>query len=130
MTSSTRSATSRPNALLQRTMAFVLLALVAYAATAGVIHGHGGLSLVTPDSSAAAINPAGDASSSANDSRAVGDCLICQLRQQLSFSLLNAPPLILAPQAQIARMPRAAIPCFSRPDTPQRGRAPPLASLI
>jgi Protein of unknown function (DUF2946) len=128
--SSTRSATSRPNALLQRIMALVLLAFVAYVATAGVVHRHGGLSVATHGSAAAAINPAGDAGSSANDSRAVSDCLICQLRQQLSFSLLNAPPLILAPPAQLARMPRAVLSCFSRTDTPQRGRAPPLASLI
>jgi hypothetical protein len=110
-------------------MAFALLAFVAYAATAEVVHRHGGLSLVSPGASAV-INPSGDAGSVANDSRAFSDCLVCQLRQQLSFSLLNAPPLILAPPAQLARTPGAALPCFSRPDTPQRGRAPPLASLI
>jgi hypothetical protein len=130
VTSSTRSATSRPNAHLQRIMAFVLLAFIAYAATAEVVHRHGARSLVTPGSSATTIKPSGDAGSSANDSRTVGDCLICQLRQQLSFSLLNAPPLALAPPAKLARMTLSVLPCFSRTDTPQRGRAPPLASLI
>jgi Protein of unknown function (DUF2946) len=130
VTSSTRSATSRPNARLQRIMAFVLLAFIAYAATAEVVHRHGGRSLVTHGSSATAIKPSGDAGSSANDSRALGDCTICQLRQQLSFSLLNSPPLTIAPPAKLARMTLSALPSFSRTDTPQRGRAPPLASLI
>jgi hypothetical protein len=130
VTSNTGSATHRPSAPSARLLAFVLLAFVTYAATAEITHRHGGLSLSKPGSSATAINPAGDASSSANDSRALGECLICQLRQQLSFSLLNAPPLIVASQVQFARTRAAAVLSFSRPDTPQRGRAPPLASLI
>ena len=130
VTSSTKSATHRPHALMKRILAFVLLAFVTYAATAEAAHRHGGLSLVASGNPTAVINSSGDASSSANDSRAIGECLICQLRQQLSFSLLNAPPTIAAPLAQSARTQAAALPSFSRPDTPQRGRAPPLASLF
>jgi hypothetical protein len=130
VTSSTRSAIFRPNASLKRILAFVLLAFVTYAATAEAVHRHGGLLLVATGSSTSAISPSNDAGSAANDSRANGECLICQLRQQLSFTLLNAPPLIVAPQAQIARAHATALPSFSRPDAPQRGRAPPLASLF
>jgi hypothetical protein len=130
VTSSTRSAVFRPNASLKRVLAFVLLAFVTYAATAEAVHRHGGLLLVAQSSSATAFSPSDDAGSSANDSRASGECLICQLRQQLSFTLLNAPTLIITPQAQIARAQATALPSLSRPDTPRCGRAPPLASLI
>jgi hypothetical protein len=130
VTSNTRPATPRAVAPLKRILAFVLLAFVAYTATAEAVHRHGGLLLVPGSSASTAISPTGDASSTVNDSRAVGECLICQLRQQLSFTLFNAPLLIVAPQAQLARCAPAALPAFSRSDTPQRGRAPPIISLI
>jgi hypothetical protein len=120
----------RPNAPYKRILAFVLLAFVTYAATAEAVHRHGGLLIVTSNSAATMISSSSDATSTANDSRAVGECLICQLRQQLSYTLFNAPLLIVEPQAQLERTHPAALPSFSRPDTPRRGRAPPIASLI
>jgi hypothetical protein len=131
VTSNTVSVQFRPNAPFKRVLAFVLLAFVTYTATAEAVHRHGGLLLVANETTAATvISPSGEAGSSANDSRAIGECLICQLRQQLAFTLLSAPPLISAPQQQTARTQTASVQSFSRPDTPQRGRAPPPASLI
>ena len=128
--SDTGSATCHQGAPLARLLAFVLLAFVTYAAIIEVTHRHGGLLLSTPDSSHAAISSSGGVNSSANDSRTIGECLICQLRQQLSFSLLNAPPPIVAPQLQFVRAHATVVLSFSRPDTPRLGRAPPLASLV
>ena len=130
MTSSTRTAVSRPHAPVKRILAFVLLAFVTYAATAEAVHRHGGLLPNALARSATVLSPSDDAGSSANDSRSSGECLICQLRQQLSFTLLNAPPLVVAPQLEIALAQATALPSFSRPDAPQRGRAPPLNSLV
>lgn len=111
-------------------LAFVLLAFVAYTTTAESVHKHGGLALQRSESSAATVNSSGDANPSANDSPALGDCLICQLRQNLSFSLLNNAPQIVAPPAQLVRTPAIALSFFSRSDAPQRGRAPPAAFLL
>jgi hypothetical protein len=130
VTSNTKSMTYRRRAPLSRLVALVLLALVTYATTVEAVHRHGIAPVITSDNSAVAISSTDDANSSANQSRATGECLICQLRQQLSFSLLNAPSLLLAPQAQLARAHAAALPSFSRPDTPQCGRAPPPISLF
>jgi hypothetical protein len=130
VTSNTLSVRFRPNAPFKRVLGFVLLAFVTYAATVEAVHRHGGLLPVAGETAATVISQSGEAGSSANDSRAIGECLICQLRQQLSFTLLNAPPLIVAPQQQTARTQAAIIRSFSRPDTPQRGRAPPPASLV
>jgi hypothetical protein len=130
VTSNTASVTRRPVAPLARLLACVLLAFVAYTTTAGAVHRHGSFAPDRLLSSATAISPSGDADSSANESRSIGECLICQLRQQLSFSLLNALPQIVAPQNQTLRTPAVALSCFSRPESTQRGRGPPLASLI
>jgi hypothetical protein len=129
VTSNTTAAPFRPYAPLKRILAFVLLAFVTYTATAEAVHRHGGLLLAAQASNATALSQSDDAGSSANDSRANGECVICQLRQQLSFTLLNAPLLIVAPQAQTARTQATALPSLSRQAATQRGRAPPLASL-
>jgi hypothetical protein len=110
-------------------LAFVLLAFVAYTTTVESVHRHGRLTLKLSESSAAAVTSSGDANPSANDSPALGDCLICQLRQQLSFSLLSDLPQIVAPQVQPELSPAVAPLSVSRFEAPQRGRAPPHASL-
>jgi hypothetical protein len=130
VTSNPKSATRRTHAPLARVLAFVLLALVTYAATAEAVHRHGGLALARSGNSVTSYASSGDDNSSANDSRSTGECLICQLRQHLSTSLFSALPQVVAPQEQMARTVTVALPSRSRPDTPERGRAPPLASLF
>jgi len=130
VTGNTTSATPRQNTPLARLLALVLLAFVAYSTTAEAVHKHGNLSLAPLNSSAQAFYSSGDASSSINNSRATGECVICQLRQQLSISLLTALPQIVAPLNQATQTLAAALPCSARYTTPRRGRAPPLASLI
>ncbi|MBA2734354.1 MAG: hypothetical protein H0U54_15940 [Acidobacteria bacterium] len=130
MTGNITSATHRQNRPIARLLAFVLLAFVTYSSTAEAVHKHGNLSLAPSNSSAQAAYSPSDASSTINNSRATGECVICQLRQQLSVSLLNALPQIVAPQNQATRALAAALPCSTRYTTPRRGRAPPLPSLI
>jgi hypothetical protein len=128
VTSNTGSLRRIQTAPLARLLAFVLLAFVSYAATAESVHRHGGILLVSQVCSAPAIASSDETASSVNDDRVTADCLICQLRQQLSFSLLNAPSLNVIPQAQIARFSAAALFSFSGTAAPKRGRAPPCAS--
>jgi hypothetical protein len=130
VTSNTAAVTRRRHTPLARVLAFVLLAFVAYTTTAESVHRHGGLALKRAGVSAATvITSSGDADSSANDSSALGDCLICQLRQQLSFSLFSTPPQLVAPQAPPELSPTVAPLSASRVETPRRGRAPPRTSL-
>jgi hypothetical protein len=130
VTSNTKTATNRQNAPLARLLAFVLLVLITVASTAGVVHKHGNLLLAASGTSAKATYSAGDTNSSANHSRSSGECVICQFRQHLSTSLLSVLPQIVAPQDQTTRSLAVALPSLSVSDTPQCGRAPPLASLI
>ncbi len=129
MTSNTVSATRHRHAPLARLLAFVLLAFVTYTTTAESVHRHGGLALKRADVSAASVSSSGDANPSANDSPALGDCLICQLRQNLSFSLLSALPQLVAPQVSAELSQAVALLSASRFEAPKRGRAPPATSL-
>jgi hypothetical protein len=112
-------------------LAFALLALVTYSATVNVVHRHGNL-LLKPAAqtiTAAAVSEPGDANSSLNDSRSLGDCLICQLHQNLSTTLFSPQPQLIAPVAQARQIPAAEISYLSQSNTPRQGRAPPLTSL-
>jgi hypothetical protein len=131
VTSKTRRSTLRTkHAPLARLLAFVLLALVTYAATAEAAHKHGNLTLDRSSNAAPAFGPNGDDGSSLKDSRTFGDCLICQLHQHLSVSLFSSLPQVVAPPTQIAQTPAAEFSYLSQSDTPRRGRAPPLSSLF
>jgi hypothetical protein len=115
---------------LARVLAFVLLTFITYTTTAEAVHRHGGLALKRSESSAATvIRSSGDTDPSANDSSALGDCLICQLRQHLSFSLLSALPQLVTPQAPPELSQTVAPLSASRCEAPRRGRAPPHTSL-
>ena len=129
MTSNTVSAARHRHAPLARLLAFALLAFVTYTTTAESVHRHDGLALKRAGVSAAAVSPSGDANTSANDSTALRDCLICQLRQNLSSSLLSALPQLVAPQVEAELSQAGALPAASRFEAPRRGRAPPATSL-
>jgi hypothetical protein len=130
VTSNTAAVTRRRHTPLARVLAFVLLAFVAYTTTAESVHRHGGLALKRSESSAATvIRSSGDANPSADDSLSVSDCLICQLRQHLSSSLLTELPQLVAPQAPPELSQTVAPLSASRVETPRRGRAPPHTSL-
>ena len=129
MTSNTGLATARRHAPLARLLAFVLLAFVTYTTTAESVHRHGRFALHASDSSAATISSSGDANPSATDSPALGNCLICQLRQNLSSTLLSALPQLVAPQSEVELSPSRALFSASRFEATRRGRAPPITSL-
>jgi len=125
-----RSALRIKHAPLARLLAFVLLVLVTYSATAEAAHKHGNVTLNRASNAAPAFSTNGDAGSTLKESRTFGDCLICQLHQHLSISLFSSPPQLVAPPVQIAQTPAAELSYLSQSDTPRRGRAPPLASLF
>jgi hypothetical protein len=111
-------------------MAFVLLVLISYGATAEAAHRHGNALPERRAELAATFSSPDDTNSSSQSSRPNGECLICQLHQHLFVSLLNALPQMLPPPVQSVRSPATAVSYLSHTDTPQRGRAPPTASLF
>jgi hypothetical protein len=116
---------------LARALSCLLLFLIAYSATLGVVHRHGapGPFNVT---SATGVSAAGGGQTDSRSTKSPlqpDDCSICQLHRQLNGGLLYAPALLPAQAAQQA--PAAATPLTYIPatHTPRRGRAPPSTSL-
>ena len=106
------------HARTSRLLAFVLLALVTYAATAETTHNHGNFLIKGAGLAATAVSNSADTGSALKDSRAFGDCLICQLQQHLSLSLFSSLPQAVAPQTQALRMPAVDSTYLSPSDAP------------
>ncbi|HEX8772150.1 MAG TPA: DUF2946 family protein [Pyrinomonadaceae bacterium] len=131
MTSNTESNPSRRHTPPTRLLAFLLLALITYGATAETVHSHGGLLLARHIVSAEmpAASDTGEADSSSQQARTLNECVICQLHQHLSNTLLSALPWTTPPPAQFTPTRAISISYLSPTCAPRRGRAPPPASL-
>jgi Protein of unknown function (DUF2946) len=110
----------------------MLLFLIAYGATLGIVHRHG---VSGPLTITSAIGTSAAASGGQTDSRStkspfrIDDCSICQLHRQLNGGLLYAPVLLPAQAVQQAPAAATLLTYIPATHTPRRGRAPPSTSL-
>ncbi|HZH31717.1 MAG TPA: hypothetical protein VEY11_13220 [Pyrinomonadaceae bacterium] len=113
-----------------RAMSSLLLFLIFYGATCGLIHSHtiyfaSGSTLET-----AVFNDARETDSAARLLPSGKHCLLCQFHQQLSHGLFHTAPFALQPPANATRLLAANFNNYSAQHESSRGRAPPFASLL
>jgi len=124
-----------------RVLAFVLLASIAWGATAEFTHHHGvqstariGTLLSQTQAANAGAQTAtplvesGETEASSSRSNSGAGCLICQLHQNLSTTLFNTPPRVLPVDLPVVSASAMVILPPSEVAANQHGRAPP-ASL-
>jgi len=107
----------------------VLLVLLVYGATVEAVHSHGEL-VPARQADQRAVTPTNDSDLSSRQTSSHGDCLICQLHQNLANGLFQAQTLALRPLTATAATPASVALYYFQTATPQRGRAPPLTSLL
>jgi hypothetical protein len=107
-------------------MAFVLLVLVTCGAIGSSAHTHNnGSPKFTANAATPSFSESGDTNSSSKSMPGSGECLVCQLHQNLFSGLLTALPYIAPPVAHGTHAV-ATDACFhSQTYAPRRGRAPP-----
>lgn len=114
-----------------RALSCLLLLLITYGATVGVIHRHGlpGPFKAAAESAAKSVEGQTGPPSSRLPFNP-GDCSICQFQRQLDGGLIYTPVFVLLPESHPA--PAHVAPAFylSATNTPRRGRAPPQLSLV
>jgi hypothetical protein len=119
-------------------LAALLLALLAWQSSAEFTHSHG---FVTTQSSPAQQRPAdptqgtqpgfeGKTSNTPSRPRSAGDCLICQLHQNLSTTLFSDASIAGAMASLSLSAESAALLHRAEFYSITRGRAPPLFSLL
>jgi len=120
-----------------RVLAFVLLASIAWGATAEFTHHHGVQStarISTLLSQSQASNAgkqttprveSGETEASSSRSTSGAGCLICQLHQNLSTTLFNTPPRVVPVDLPVVSASATVILPPSEVAANQHGRAPP-----
>jgi hypothetical protein len=115
-----------------RALSCLLLFLITYGATLGVIHRHGPLKSlrVAAETTANSVGEGQTGTPSSELPLRPGDCSICQFQRQLDGGLLYTPVFVLVPVSHPA--PAHVAPAFylSATNTPRRGRAPPQFSPV
>jgi hypothetical protein len=114
-------------ALLKRGLGLLLVVFISYGTTVEAAHRHG---RVTPESNSAAslTNPTDGGSGTFNTKPGCHDCLICQLHQNFSATLISVK-LNTAPLARVTHARRCdPVSTRSIANSPQTGRAPPQAN--
>ncbi|HZG53641.1 MAG TPA: hypothetical protein VEZ40_16045 [Pyrinomonadaceae bacterium] len=108
----------------------LLLFLLFYGATCGLVHSHAVSLPSVTTLGTAVLNNARGADSTARLLPTGKHCLLCQFHQQLSHGLFHATPFTLQPPASVASRLAANVEDHSVPHESSRGRAPPSASLL
>jgi hypothetical protein len=114
-------------AKLKRGLGLFLVLFIFYGTTVEAAHRHG---VAAPQSNCAAsfTNPNSGTSSTSNAKPGCSDCLICQLHQNFSATLISVK-LNAAPLARVTLAPRFdPVSIRSIANSPQSGRAPPQAN--
>lgn len=127
MTSMLNRAIQNPGATLKRGLGLLLVLFIFYGTTVEAAHRHG---VAAPQSNSAAsvTNPNSGATGTFNAKPGCGDCLICQLHQNFSATLISVK-LNTAPLARVTyALKFDPISTRSIPYSPQSGRAPPQAN--
>jgi hypothetical protein len=107
----------------------LLLFLVFYGATCGLVHSHT-IYLTSVSTHETVINDARQDDLTGRLLPSGKNCLLCQFHQQLSHGLFQAAPFALQPPASINRQLDANFNAYAAPHKSSRGRAPPFASLL
>ncbi|HLL72775.1 MAG TPA: hypothetical protein VK363_15130 [Pyrinomonadaceae bacterium] len=114
---------------LARTLNSVLLLLIFYGATFGLVHNH---TIYPPplSTSETTLDGAREADLTTKLLSTGKNCLLCQFHQQLSHGLFQATPFAPQPPARAVRLLDPDFNNYAAPHESSRGRAPPVASLL
>ena len=111
---------------LKRGLALLLLIFIVYGTTVEAAHRHGGVAPAAQN--AVAFEQTGSTSSTRTTQPGCSDCLICQLHQNFSATLISVKPVAetLVRQTYTPQLDPVSI--SSTTHRPQSGRAPPQAN--
>ena len=114
------------SASMKRGLGLLLLVFIVYGTTVEAAHSHGKVG--PPSNAAVAFEPAGSTSTKTTTQPGCSDCLICQLHQNFSATLISVKPVAepLVRQTYTPQLDPVSI--SSTTHSPQSGRAPPQAN--
>jgi len=119
---------TRPHGAFARVLSFLLLGFIVYGTTVEAAHTHGNLPGANNTAGAASLSDPAKGSDSSGNLQRCSDCLICQLHQNFSATLISVPPTAGPSILRSLFSSVASATVRSHTSTPRRGRAPPQTS--
>jgi len=127
MTSMLNRAIQNPGATLKRGLGLLLVLFIFYGTTVEAAHRHG-VAATQSNSAASVTNPNSGANGTFSSKPGCSDCLICQLHQNFSATLISVK-LNTAPLARVTyALTFDPVSIRSIAHSSQSGRAPPQAN--
>jgi hypothetical protein len=117
----------RPHHAFTRVVSFLLLGFIVYGTTVEAAHTHGSIAAANTIVGAANISDPATETKTTTNLTSCGDCLICQLHQGFSTTLISVPPSLVASSLRSRVFNSAPVSNYSQVTSPRRGRAPPLS---
>jgi hypothetical protein len=111
---------------LKRGLGLLLLVFIVYGTTVEAAHTHG--RVVPATHNAVAFEQTGSTSTNTTTRPGCSDCLICQLHQNFSATLISVEPIAEPLVRQIYTPQSDPVSISSTTHNPQSGRAPPQAN--
>jgi hypothetical protein len=108
-----------------RVLSFLLLGFIVYGTTVEAAHTHGNLARAKSAVGASTFSDPATDTTSSKTLLGCGDCLICQLHQGFSATLISAPPTLYSATLKSRVFNASEVLVHSETASPRRGRAPP-----
>jgi ABC-type phosphate transport system permease subunit len=121
-----RSKLVKTSGLFSRALSLVLLGFIVYGTTIEAAHTHGNLPANRAIAGSTFSDPASETKANGNLLNC-SDCLICQLHQNFSASLISVPPSIVSSSLRSRTFNLTAVSVSSNTNAPRRGRSPPFS---
>ncbi len=115
----------RPHGAFARALSFLLLGFIVYGTAVEAAHTHGSVLGSTNPARTGSFSDPQTETNQNGKLNVCSDCLICQLHQQFSTTLISVPPSIGASTLRCRFRSPNAVPVPSQTNTPRTGRAPP-----
>jgi hypothetical protein len=112
-----------------RALSLLLLGFIVYGTTVEAAHAHGNLGGARISAGSSSFSDPAAKTKGKTNPLSCTDCLICQLHQHFSASLISLPPSMSPPAFLVPFFHSATTAFHSQTNTPRIGRAPPQASI-
>ncbi|HEV7743754.1 MAG TPA: hypothetical protein VGO56_02045 [Pyrinomonadaceae bacterium] len=114
----------RRHHVFSRVLSLLLLSFIVYGTTVEAAHTHGRPAANNVVGAAHFSDPTTE-TKTATKLTGCGDCLICQLHQNFSTTVISVPPTVLSSSLRSRFLDLNSVAVHSQATTPRRGRAPP-----
>jgi ABC-type phosphate transport system permease subunit len=115
----------KTSGLFSRALSLVLLGFIVCGTTIEAAHTHGNLIAANSTITGSTFSDPASESKTNNTLLSCSDCLICQLHQNFSATVISVPPSVVSAAIKSRIFDLTAVSSSSETNAPRRGRAPP-----